>query len=271
MVSRALQPTDFKHWRFLTFSVGRSMWDACYAYWPTVGIDAATRECLWYSGASIDIIADPNSHFWTSRDMGGGFLVPSDPGGTGGLINGISDSQDPTIGTNLIDCVVLNVSGMAAQGADPVLSGYNGGTRPNLGITSHDTTGYPSFGYCFSVGDWKAYTAAAIANIRSKYPNVRLIYLQPNLGGPGRAVCPDNGSLSGTNAESQANGIRCTFSSPKVISALATLCTGNVRMGWLGQAGACADFSDWAGHLNTTPRTTLGQAMATHYANPANL
>lgn len=259
-MTRPLQPSDYQHTRVLGFSVTRSMWDAFYAAIP----NPSAWELLWYSGGSIDIWADSNSHAWTARTLdNSGFLVPSDPGGQGGLINGISDSQDPTVGTNLIDRVILNVSGLAAQAADPVLAGYNGGARPDLGITG-STTGFPPAGYNHTVSVWKAYIDAAVANVRAKYPNVKMILLQPNIGGPsGGVVCADG---SNNNADSIAYGIRCTDTTRYIRSAIAASTRANVRGGFGAFASACSDFTDWSGHLDTTPRTTIGQAMATYYA-----
>jgi hypothetical protein len=259
-MSRPLQPSDYQHTRVLGFSVTRSIWDAFYAAIP----NPSAWELVWYSGGSIDVWADPNSHAWTSRTLdNSGFLVPSDPGGQGGLINGISHSQDPTVGTSAIDRVIINISGLAAGAADPVMSGYNGGTRPDLGITG-STTGFPPGGFNGTVATWKAYIDAAVANVRSKYPNVRMILLQPNIAGP------SGGSQSAcTTADSNAAGygvVRSTYTSPYIRSAIAAATRANVRGGFGAFATDCTDFAEWAGHLNTTPQTTHGQAMAAYYA-----
>lgn len=257
-MTRALVSTDYQHTRVLGFSVTLSMWSSFYAAIS----NPSAWELLWYSGGSIDIWADPNSHAWTSRTLdNSGFLTPTDPGGQGGLINGISDSQDPTVGTSLIDRVIINISGLAAQAADPVLAGYNGGTRPDLSITG-STTGFPPGGYSSNTAIWKAYIDATIANVRSKYPNVKMILLQPNIAGPSGAICSDP---SNNNADSIAFGLRCTYTTQYIRSAIAASTRGNVRGGFGAFASACADFSDWAGHLNTTPQTTHGQAMAAYY------
>lgn len=265
-MTRELQPSDYQHTRVLGFSVTRSIWDAFYAAIP----NPSNWELVWYSGGSVDIWADPNSHAWTSRDLGGAFLNPAASGGTGGLINGISDSQDPTVGTGSIDRVILNVSGLCTTAADPVLAGYNGGARPSLGLTPYDTTGFtatdPTYknGYVNVTEYWRLYTNAAIANIRSKYPNARMILLQPNIGGP------SGSQTSCTTADanaSQAGVVRCTYTAPYVYTVCAALERANVRMGFVHYANNCTDFSDWAGHLDVTPQTTHGQAMASYYAS----
>src|SRR5579859_4958905 len=266
-MTRELQPSDYQHTRVLGFSVTHSLWSAFYAAIP----NPANWELLWYSGGSVDVWADPNSHAWTSCDMAGAFLVPADPGGQGGLINGISDAQDPTVGTSAIDRVILNVSGLCTTAADPVLSTYNGGARPSLGLTPHDTTGFTSTdpnyknGYVNVTEYWRLYTAAAIANIRAKYPNVRMILLQPNIGGAGGGS--QTACTSADPNASQAGVVRCTYTAPYVYTACAALVRGNVRMGLIHYATACTDFADWAGHLNATPQITHGQAMAAYYAS----
>lgn len=259
-MTRSLLPTDYLHTRVLGFSVTRSMWDAFYAAIP----NPSNWELLWYSGGSIDIWADPNSPAWTANgSTESDNLVPADPGGTGGLINGISHAHNPTVGTSLIDRVIINVSGLAAQAADPTVAGYNGGTRPDLSITG-STTGFPPAGYSSNVAIWKAYIDAAVANARSKYPNVRMVLLQPNIAGPSGAICSDGTS---NNADSIAFGIRCTYTTRYIRSAIAASTRGNVRGGFGAFASACADFTDWSGHIGTTPQTTVGQAMATYYAS----
>jgi hypothetical protein len=104
----------------LGFSVTRSIWDAFYAAIP----NPSNWELLWYSGGSVDIWADPNSHAWTSRTLdNSGFLVPSDPRWPGRADQRHQrHSQDPTVGTSAIDRVIINISGLAAGAADPVMS-----------------------------------------------------------------------------------------------------------------------------------------------------
>jgi hypothetical protein len=250
---RDLQPTDYQRTRVIGFSVTFEIWSAFYAAIP----NPSAWELLWYSGGSLDLYADANNPGWTANNNS------LNPSSQGGLINGVGGDTDPRAGTSSVDRVILNVSGLAAQPADPTVPGYNGGVRPDLGV-SGSTTGYPPGGYNGSTAIWKGYLDLAIANIRSKYPNARMILLQPNIGGPNlsQTTC--------TTADSSATGfgvVRCTYTSPFIRSAIAAVTRGNVRGGYGALVGDCTDFSDWAGHLHTTPQTTHGQAMATYYAS----
>lgn len=259
-MTRALIPTDYSHTRVIGFSVTRSIWDEFRAAIS----NPSAWELLWYSGGAVDIWADPNSPAWTAN---GGTLNPAESGGTGGMVNGISHATDPTVGTSTIDRVILNVSGLTTTAADPVVAGYNGGTRPDLGLTAYDTTGFTStdpnyaYGYVNVTEYWRLYINAAVANIRSKYPNVRMILLQPNIDGVSGGYCADSSTESTT-----FDVVRSTYTSKYIRSAIAALTRGNVRGGWAGYVANCTDFADWGGHLNTgSPQTTLGQAMAAYY------
>lgn len=273
MVTRALVPTDYQHTRFLGFSVTRSWWDAFYAYLPTVGLSQSAFELLWYSGGSVDVWADPNSPAWTANgSTTSDNLVPADPGGQGGLINGISHAHNPTVGTSSIDRVIANVSGIQVGAGDPTVVGYNGGTRPDLGLTAYDQTGNPPGGYMGITEVWKAYINALVVNIRAKYPNVKMILLQPNLGGPGGApTLISNLSAAGhpdsndTTFSAGYGVVRCTYTEPRISSVIASVTRANVRPGYRGLASSDADFRDWAGHL--VDGMGIGQAAATHYAS----
>lgn len=242
-------PSDYARTRVIGFSVTHSFWPAFYAAIP----NPSAWELLWYSGGSVDLWADPNMPGWTYNGP--------DFANTGGLINPTDGQTNPSTGAAAVDRVVLNISGLAAGSTNPI----TGSARPDLSITG-STTGFPPAGYTNVVATWVAYIQAAIANIRSKYPNVRMIVLQPAVAGPGFAACSDG---SANNSDSIAHGIRCTYTEPYIQSAIMAVSRANVRGGYIAQASACGDFADWAGHLNTTPQTTIGQAVAAYYA--ANL
>jgi hypothetical protein len=134
---------------------------------------------------------------------------------------------------------------------------------------------HPPGGYSDSVSEWKGYIDSAIANIRTKYPNVRMILLQPNIAGPSggsQSTCTTSDANSSPAGSPRAEDgrtfgvVRSTYTSPYIRSAIAAATRGNVRGGFGAFATDCTDFADWAGHLNTTPQTTHGQAMAAYYA-----
>ncbi len=251
-MTRQLQPTDYLRTRVLGISVTFEAWPAFYAAIS----NPSAWELLWYSGGSLDCWADTNSPAWTAN---GNSLNTATQGG---LINGVGGDTNPVTNASAVDRVILNVSGLAFQAADPTVPGYNGGTRPDLSI-SGSTTGYPPGGYNGTMTIWKAYLDLAIANIRSKYPNAKMILLQPNVGGP------SNGSQSAcTTADSFAAGygvVRSAYTSPYIRSAIAAATRANVRGGFGYFVIDCSDWTDWAGHLSTAAQTAYGQAMATYY------
>lgn len=203
------------------------MWGAFRAVIP----NSEAWELRWYSGGSIDIWANPEHTAWT---------YSGDPDNTGGLIDPVGASDDE----EAVDRVVLNVSGLSSALSD-----------------SYGTLGVG--GYSGNVTQWVEYTAAAIDNVRAVHPNARLIYLQPQIGGVFGA------ETSCTTVDANAVGfgvVRCAWSARFTRSALATLCTGNVRMGFIQYADDCADFEDWAGHITEEAQSVRGAAMANFYA-----
>ena len=226
-MTRALSTTDYLRTRFLGFSVTHGFWSDFRARIN----NPSNWELLWYSGGSVDVWADSNSAAWLG-DSG-------DPANTSGLIDGVGGDStgDALVHTAQVDRIILNVSGLSAA--------------------LHLPGGYSS-----DVSEWRGYISTTIANIRSKYPNVKMILLQPNVGGPsGGTQC----SAGGDSNAVPTNIIRCCYTSPYIYSACASLVRGNVRMGCINYASACAGFSDWAGHMVSGQYTTTGQETADYY------
>lgn len=227
----------------------------------------------WYSGGSVDLYADPNSPGWTAN---GGSLNASTQGGLFDMSLNVLDSTSSAL-RNQVDRVIFNVSGLCFQAADPTVPGYNGGVRPNLGLTSHDTTGYPPGGYNATVADWIAYISAVVTNIKSRYPNALTIILQPNIrGASGVALATQTSNPANPGYDDQtapAGGawsagfgvVRAHYNAPHVANAIARVSSANVHGGWLGSNTNNSNVTDWAGHLTTGEYTTLGQAMADYY------
>jgi hypothetical protein len=132
---------------------------------------------------------------------------------------------------------------------------------------------HPPGGYSNNVEEWRGYIASVIANIRSKYPNVRMIILQPNIAGPSFGTCPTQSTDS--NAAGYDSGgfsvpslvVRCTYTQPAIQSAIMALTRANVRGGYIPQASACSDFRDSDGHIITAFESTMGTAIANYYAS----
>lgn len=179
--------------------------------------------------------AIPNPAQWEMRWISGGSVdLYADSGYAGwteALINPVAvNPEDP-------DRVILNVSGVSAS----------------LHLPG---------GYTKDVSEWRGYISNAISNIRAKFPNVRMILLQPNVAGPNLATCP----ISDPNA-TPYDVIRNTYTSPYIRTAIASLSSGNVRFGYTPRAVDCSDFTDWAGHMTVGARDALGVATANYYAN----
>lgn len=241
-------PLSYSRTRVLGFSVPNGEWADFYA---TIANPSAW-ELLWYSGGAVDCWADPNSDAWLGSH-----------GASGALLNGVGGATDPTVSPGSVDRVVLVVSGLSIGPTDPV----TGGTRPDLSITG-STTGFPPGGYSIDVPTWRAYIAAAIANVRSKYPNVKMILLQPNLGGPsGGGQCLAASTIDGDPSSfSVPSGIvRCCFTNPYIVTACCSLVRANVRMGLIDYVSACSGIRDWAGHLVSSEYTARGIAWANYY------
>lgn len=182
-------------------------------------------ELLWYSGGAVDVWADPDHVAWAGSS-----------GASGALENPTAArSGDP-------DRVIYCCSGFSIV---PV----------NL---------YPPGGYNKTVSVWVGYLNSVIANIRSKYPNVRMILIQPPIAGPGLGPCTGY-----VDAEAQPSGEnRQTYHAQPVKQAIAYVTRANVRQGGSFTVSDCADFQDWSGHLDIgATRTAFGQTMATFYSS----
>lgn len=302
-MTRSLIPADYQRTRVLGHSVTQSIWSALYAAIP----NPSQWECLWASGASIDTWANPFNNCWLGNGINpdgsqstsnGALLNPTDsnsdpttsPNSIDRVILNVSGfaiatvSPNPTGNTHsntTIDGISaayvsrmtlgMAISGSGIPGGTTVV-GFPSSTSVTLsqaatatasGVTLtcspvYSPNGYPPAG----PNVWLAPLNATIANIRAKYPSVRMIILEPNLAGVGFATCADS-----TNSDSIAHGVRCTYTSPYVQSAIASVCLGNVREGLVHAVDNCNFFSDSIGHLTSAAQTTIGNAVASYYAN----
>lgn len=221
-----------------------------HSMWPYfyAAISNPSAWCFrWYSGGSIDHWSNPDDIAWT---------YSGDYANTGGF-------NDPNGGSDTlanVDRVILNVSGLT-----PAL---------------HTPGGYSN-----DVTEWVGYINDAVDNIFAKYPNVKKVVLQPNIGGPFGDEFSAVTQSSNSNAARYDNGtgplwsagygiVRCTYTAPAIRSAIASI-TGvrpNVQMGYIAYAQTIDDFRDWAGHLfDATIEQAHGEAMAAFYDDPDNV
>jgi hypothetical protein len=96
-----------------------------------------------------------------------------------------------------------------------------------------------------------------IATLRSKYPSVRQIYLQPVVGGPDGSTCTVGGVR-----------VRASVNHPYIDQAIRDVIAGqpgfDVRAGPVTRVASCSDYADSTGHLNSTG--AVGRAIGDWYA-----
>jgi hypothetical protein len=95
----------------------------------------------------------------------------------------------------------------------------------------------------------------AIDNIRTKWPSVREIVLQPEVGGPQESVCYYNGTP-----------VASTVQHPSVEAAIAQVAGGDVVIGADPHVSDCSMFSDFGGHLYASGYTYVAQLLGNFYA-----
>jgi hypothetical protein len=110
-----------------------------------------------------------------------------------------------------------------------------------------------------TVGQVASDINAAIANIRTKLPSVRQIYVQPVVGGPGGTTqCFIRGTV-----------IRASANHPYIVQAIARVVGGTVLTGPSPTVRTCADYLDdgqYVGHLTPEASGPIGQSIGSFYA-----
>ncbi len=102
---------------------------------------------------------------------------------------------------------------------------------------------------------WAEQIRAAIDVIRSKYPSVRQIVLQPVVGGPNNGECPIPGG----------GVVRATANHPIIDEAIALVVGGDVIAGASPEVSSCDDFRDSIGHLTDSATGTVGRSLGEFY------
>ncbi len=170
----------------------------------------------------------PNPGGWQLRWFSGGSVdLWADRGysgwGGGALVSHCAQSSSNP------DRVVLNVSG-----------DYN--TDPNW---------------------WAQQTSRVIGNVRAKYPSVRMIALQPVVGGPGGGRCPIS------SPDAKLPFVRATYNYPYIKQGLAMDLGDAVVLGASPEVRSCGDYrpGDWAGHMTDSGAQAVGASVAGFWAN----
>ena len=128
----------------------------------------------------------------------------------------------------------------------------NSSTPDRILLTISTPTGTPAVSW------WVTNIRAEIATIRSKYPGVRQIVLQPVVGGPNNGVCNFGGNAS--------NPVHASVIHPTIDQAITQVVGGDVIAGMSPEVGSCADYMDNTGHLLPGARPAIGTRIGQFYA-----
>src|SRR5207248_2513615 len=110
---------------------------------------------------------------------------------------------------------------------------------------------------------WAQQTQQVIQNIRAKYPAERQIALQPVVGGPGGTRCPTS------DPQASQPWVRATYNYPYIKQGLAMDISAEVVLGASPEVRTCADYRDWAGHLNPDAAQAVGANVAQSWSGSA--
>ena len=129
--------------------------------------------------------------------------------------------------------------------------------------------------YGDDVGMWARKILETVDVIHSKYKNVRLIVLQPVIGGHNHEACPAPAGESGkkVGGGSQGTGgneiVRAAYQHPYIDQAIAKVVagdkTGRLVTGASPEVRSCKDYSDAKGHLTSSASDPIGRSIAEFY------
>jgi hypothetical protein len=111
--------------------------------------------------------------------------------------------------------------------------------------------------YGADVQRWKSAIDSTITVIKSKYPSVAQIILQPVVGGPGHATC-----MLGNDS------VRASWQHKYIDQAIALVVADkmDVIAGYSPEVDNCNDYADALGHLDPTAATAIGREIGQYYA-----
>jgi hypothetical protein len=148
--------------------------------------------------------------------------------------------------------------------ADPNFSGWfqpivspcaQNSTNPDRVLL---TIGWATCTTCDDPNLWAHYINLTIGNIRSKYPNVRQILLQPEVGGPNNGLCTFQGTV-----------VKASSNHPYIDQAIALVVGGDVFAGDSPEVRTCADYVDNVGHFVDSAKGPIGANIGQFYVNMA--
>lgn len=95
----------------------------------------------------------------------------------------------------------------------------------------------------------------AVEVVRSRFPSVEQIVLQPVVGGPGNGSC----------VRDDGGEVRASHNHPLIDAAIAQVVGGDVVAGPSPEVPTCDDYADSAGHLEDAARASIAQTIADGY------
>jgi hypothetical protein len=116
--------------------------------------------------------------------------------------------------------------------------------------------------YGSDVQAWASAIDSTVKVIKTKYPSVSHVVLQPVVGGPGHATC-----MAGTDS------VRASWQHKYIDQAIELVVAGrtDVSAGYSPEVGSCDDYRDALGHLNADAATAIGQEIGQYYAAASSI
>ena len=139
---------------------------------------------------------------------------------------------------------------------------FEGWTQPLIPPAPRDATGPDrvlltiSGPYGSDEEAWANAIRETIAAIRARYGSAPQIALQPIVGGPGHALCPNS---------AVAGAVRAAWLHPHIDNAIKSVVSGDVVAGFSPTVRRCADFANDTGHLTPDAAVAAGTAIAAYY------
>lgn len=162
--------------------------------------------------------------------------------------------------------LLANNGGAAWRWADPNYAGWNNPIQSRCTSSSSapdrvvmDITRNE---YTTNVSTFETDIRNVIATIRSRYPAVRQIVLQPIVGGPTHATCPWPGAQFGV--------VRASYNHPYIEQAIDRVVAGTVVKGADPHVRSCSDYADDVGHLTGSASVAIGQGIGNFYRSSSS-
>lgn len=139
---------------------------------------------------------------------------------------------------------------------------YAGWSRPLISPCSNADPDAPdriilsiSGPYGEDVDAWVQAIEGTVVQIRTRYPSVRRIVLQPVVGGPQHQTCTRNGT-----------DVRASWQHAHIDQAIARVAGADIQAGASPEVQVCSDYRDELGHLTVSAAEAVARWLAAYYA-----